>query len=223
MKCKILHDIPGRLRVHLCCGRMTLEQADLLEYYLRATDGVHTVKVYDRTQDAVVIYSAERESIIRSLAAFSFAGAKTAVTMPEHTSRALNRQFEDKLASTVINRCLCKIFLPAPLSAALTVFRSVKYIKEGLSALFNKKLSVAVLDATAVAVSIARGNYSTAGSVMFMLRLGEVLEEWTHKKSVDDLASAMSLQVDRVWLKTGGTEVLTKITDVMPGDSIVVR
>ncbi len=223
MRCTILHDIPGRLRVHLCCGRMSLEQADVVEYYLRAVDGVHSVKVYDRTQDVVVLYSTTRESIIRTLSGFSFAKAEALALVPEHTSRALNRKFEDKLAATVINRCLCKLFLPAPLSAALALLRSVKYIKEGLLALWNRQLSVAVLDATAVAVSIARGNYSTAGSVMFMLRLGEVLEEWTHKKSIDDLASAMSLQVDNVWLKTDSAEVLTKITDIRPGDCIVIR
>ncbi len=223
MKCTILHDIPGRLRVHLCCGRMTLEQADIVEYYLRAVDGVKSVKVYDRTQDAVVVYDTEREIIIRTFAKLSFAKAEALQTLPERTPRALNREFEDKLVATVINRCLCKLFLPAPLSAALAVFRSVKYIKEGLLALRRRKLSVAVLDATAVTVSIVRGDYSTAGSVMFMLRLGEILEEWTRKKSVADLASAMSLHTDSVWLKKDGTEILTPITDVRPGDFIVIR
>ena len=223
MRCTILHDIPGRIRVHLCCGRMTLRQADVLEYYLRAVDGVTSVKVYDRTQDAVVEYAAQRGDVIRALARFSFAKAESLGLVPDHTSRALNREFEDKLATTVMTRCLCKLFLPAPLSAALTVYRSIRYIREGLRALRHGKLSVAVLDATAVTVSIVRGDYSTAGSVMFMLRLGEILEEWTHKKSVADLASVMSLQVDHVWLLADGTEVLTKVSDVQPGDRIVVR
>ncbi len=223
MRCKILHDIPGRMRVHLCCGRMTLRQADVLEYYLRAIDGVRTVKVYDRTQDAVVLYDAERDTVIRALASFSFAGAEALDLVPERTARALNREFEDKLVGAVISRCFCRLFLPAPISTALTIFRSIKYIKEGLLALRHGKLSVAVLDATAVTVSIVRGDYSTAGSVMFMLRLGEILENWTHKKSIADLASVMSLQVDHVWLQVDGTEVLAKVSDVRPGDRIVVR
>ena len=223
MKCTILHDLPGRLRVHLCCGRMTLQQADVLEYYLLAVDGVKSVKVYDRTRDAVVVYEAEREKLIRALARFAFDKAEKMDLVPEHTSRALNREFEDKLAVTVMRRCISNLFLPVPLTSALAAFRSVKYIKEGLLALWNRKLSVAVLDGTAVAVSVLRGDYSTAGSVMFMLRLGEILEEWTHKKSVADLASAMSLRVEKVWLQTGDTEVLTDIGSIRPGDRIVIR
>ena len=223
MKCKILHETTGRLRVHLCCGRMTVSQADVLEYYLRAQDGVQAVKVYDRTQDAVVLYEAERGSIIRALACFSFAKAEAMELVPEHTSRAMNREFEDKLAITVMRRCISKLFLPAPITTALAVFRSVKYIREGLSALWHGKLSVAVLDATAVTVSMVRGDFATAGSVMFMLHLGEILEEWTHKKSVADLAGAMSLRVERVWLKTGEAETLVPIQTVKAGDEIVVR
>lgn len=223
MKCTILHDLPGRLRVHLCCGRMTLKQADVLEYYLLAVDGVKSVKVYDRTQDAVVMYDAERENIIRVLAAFSFAKAEGMELVPEHTSRALNREFEDKLAATVIRRCISKLFLPVPITTALAVLRSIRYIKGGLSALWHRRLSVAVLDATAVTVSMVRGDFSTAASVMFMLRVGEILEEWTHKKSVADLASAMSLRVDQVWLQANGTEVLTDIRAVHLGDRVVIR
>ena len=223
MKCKILHDTAGRLRVHLCCKRMTLRQADVLEYYLLAVDGVRSVKVYDRTRDAVVMYDAERERMIRALARFSFEKAEKLDLAPEHTSRTLNREFEDKLALTVMRRCASNLFLPAPVTSALAVIRSAKYIKEGLLALWHRKLSVAVLDATAVTVSMARGDFATAGSVMFMLRLGEILEEWTHKKSVADLASAMSLRVENVWQQVDGTEVLTKVTDVKPGDRIVIR
>ena len=223
MKCKILHDTAGRLRVHLCCKRMTLRQADVLEYYLLAVDGVRSVKVYDRTRDAVVVYDAERERMIRALARFSFEKAEKLGLAPEHTSRTLNREFEDKLALTVMRRCASNLFLPAPVTSALAVIRSAKYIKEGLLALWHRKLSVAVLDATAVTVSMVRGDFATAGSVMFMLRLGEILEEWTHKKSVADLASAMSLRVENVWQQVDGTEVLTKVTDVKPGDRIVIR
>ena len=223
MKCTILHDLPGRLRVHLCCGWMSLSQADVLEYYLLAVDGVCSVKVYDRTQDAVVLYDAERGNIIRALAQFSFAKAEAMELVPEHTSRALNREFEDKLAVVVMRRCISKLFLPAPITTALALFRSVKYIREGLSALLHGRLSVAVLDATAVTVSMVRGDFSTASSVMFMLRLGEILEDWTHKKSVADLAGAMSLNVDHVWLKTGETETLVPIGDIQAGDCVVVR
>ena len=223
MKCTILHDTAGRLRVHLCCKRMTLRQADVLEYYLLAVDGVRSVKVYDRTRDAVVVYDAERERMIRALARFSFEKAEKLDLAPEHTSRTLNREFEDKLALTVMRRCASNLFLPAPVTTALAVIRSAKYIKEGLLALWHRKLSVAVLDATAVTVSMVRGDFATAGSVMFMLRLGEILEEWTHKKSVADLASAMSLRVENVWQQVDGTEVLTKVTDVKPGDRIVIR
>ena len=223
MKCTILHDTAGRLRVHLCCKRMTLRQADVLEYYLLAVDGVRSVKVYDRTRDAVVVYDAERERMIRALARFSFEKAEKLDLAPEHTSRTLNREFEDKLALTVMRRCASNLFLPAPVTSALAVIRSAKYIKEGLLALWHRKLSVAVLDATAVTVSMVRGDFATAGSVMFMLRLGEILEEWTHKKSVADLASAMSLRVENVWQQVDGTEVLTKVTAVKPGDRIVIR
>ena len=223
MKCTILHDIPGRLRVHLCCDRMTLHQADVLEYYLRDVEGVTGVQVFDRTRDAVVLYDGRRGDVVAALASFSFPRAEAMGLVPEHTSRALNREFEDKLAMTVMRRCISKLFLPAPVTTALTLVRSVKYIKAGLQALWHGKLSVAVLDGAAVTVSLVRGDFSTAGSVMFMLRLGEILEDWTHKKSVADLAGAMSLHVDKVWLQVNATEVLVPIADVQAGNRIVVR
>ena len=223
MKCNILHESPNRLRVHLHCARMSLHEADLLEYYLRSVDGVTEVTVYDRTQDAVVRYTGQRSAVIGALASFSFVKAEAMELVPEHTSRALNREFEDKLAMTVMRRIFSKLFLPAPITTAMALYRSVKYIREGLTALWHGKLSVAVLDATAVTVSMVRGDFSTAGSVMFMLRLGEILEEWTHKKSVADLARAMSLNVDKVWLQSGDTEVLVPIGDVQLGDRMLVR
>ena len=223
MKCVILHETPGRIRVHLHCSAMTLHQADVLEYYLRAAEGVTEVKVYDRTGDAVVQYGGARGSVIAALSSFSFDKAESMDLVPEHTSRALNREFEDKLAMTVMRRCISKLFLPVPVTTALAIYRSVKYIREGLKALWHGKLSVAVLDATAVTVSMLRGDFNTAGSVMFMLRLGEILEEWTHKKSVADLAGAMSLHIDQVWLQVNDTEVLTPITDIQAGDRVVVR
>ena len=223
MKCTILHESPGRLRVHLQCPAMTLHQADVLEYYLRSVAGVSDVKVYDRTRDAVILYTSGRGGVIAALASFSFPKAEALALVPEHTPRALNREFEDKLAVTVMRRCISRLFLPAPVTTALAVIRSVRYIREGLKALWHGRLSVAVLDATAVTVSLLRGDFSTAGSVMFMLRLGEILEEWTHKKSVADLAGAMSLNLDKVWLRVNDTEVLVPVSDVQEGDCVVVR
>ena len=223
MKCKIIHESGGRMRVHLNCVRMSLRQADVLEFYLKNVSGVTAVAVYDRTQDAVIRYGDSRAAVVQALARFSFDRAEAMDLVPEHTSRALNREFEDKLAMTVCCRVISKLFLPVPVTSAIALVRSVKYIKEGLRALLRGKLTVAVLDATAVTTSIIRGDFGTAGSVMFMLRLGEILEEWTHKKSVADLAGAMSLQVENVWLQTGDTEVLVPIGQVKVGDRIVVR
>ncbi len=223
MKCQILHQSAGRLRVHLDRTRMTLHEADILEYYLKSIDGVTDAAVYDRTCDAVIVYRTERAAVVRALAAFSFEKAESLGLVPEHTTRALNREFEDKLVSTVMRRMASKLFLPMPVRAAISLARSVRYIREGLSALLHGRLTVAVLDATAVSVSMLRGDFATAGSVMFMLRLGEILEEWTHKKSVADLAGAMSLNVDHVWLRTGETETLVPISEVQAGDELVVR
>ena len=223
MKCKIIHESGGRMRVHLNCVRMSLRQADVLEFYLKNVSGVTAVAVYDRTQDAVIRYGGSRAAVVQALARFSFDRAEAMDLVPEHTSRALNREFEDKLAMTVCCRVISKLFLPVPVTSAIALVRSVKYIKEGLRALLRGKLTVAVLDATAVTTSVIRGDFGTAGSVMFMLRLGEILEEWTHKKSVADLAGAMSLQVENVWLQTGDTEVLVPIGQVKVGNRIVVR
>lgn len=223
MKCTILHETPGRLRFHLHCRRMTLHQADVLEYYFRNMPDILSVTVYDRTCDAVVVYKTERKNILAAMAAFSFEKAQAAGQVPEHTARALNREFEDKLISSVLRRYAARLFLPQPITAALAVFRGIKYLRKGLAALLRGKLSVSVLDAAAVAVSLLRGDFSTAGSVMFMLRLGEILESWTHKKSVADLAGALSLNVDRAWLSVRDTEVLTPISDIKSGDRVIVR
>ena len=223
MKCNILHETPGRMRVHLALRRMSLREADLLEYDLKGVAGVVSVKVFDRTQDAVITYTCPRADIVRALSSFSFTSERALARLPEHTSRALNREYEDKLVFTVCRRAFSRLFLPVPVQTAIALFRSVKYIRAGLSALLHGKLSVAVLDATAVTVSMVRGDFDTAGSVMFMLRLGEILEEWTHKKSVADLAGAMALNVDKVWLQSGETELLVPIGDVKPGDRMIVR
>lgn len=222
MKCKILHESKGRLRVHLFCGKMSLDNADVLEYYLRAVNGVTDVSVYDRTCDAVIVFT-DRKAVLKALAVFAFEKAQKMCLVPDHTSRKLNREFEDKLVMTVIARFISKTFIPAPIRAFIAVIRSWKYINHGLKALLSGKLSVAVLDATAVTVSLLRGDFKTAASVMFMLNIGEILEDWTHKKSVADLAGAMSLNVENVWVKTGDTETLISINNVREGDLIVVR
>ncbi len=228
MKCKILHEcrLNGmqRMRVHLCCGRMTLSDADVLEYYLRSLQPVKEVKVYDRTCDAVILYEgSERELLLAAFASFQFATAAQLDLVPEHTSRALNREFEDKLVFTVAKRCVSKLLFPVPLRTGIAIWRSVGYIKKGLASLLHGKLTVEVLDATAITVSMLQGNVNTASSVMFMLRIGEILEEWTHKKSVADLAGAMSLNVDKVWVKEGDHEVLTPLHEVQVGDQVVIR
>ncbi len=222
MRCKILHTSAGRIRVHLCVNGMTLRQADVLEYYIRNIDGITDVKVYDRTADTVIFYRGSNKRIIEALAAFSFESAENEGLVPDHTSRVLNREFEDKLVMKVLLRFASKSFLPAPIRAGMAIIRSVRYISAGLKSLLNGKLSVSVLDATAVTVSLVRGDFSTASSVMFMLGLGELLEDWTHKKSVSDLAGAMSLNVDKVWLKNG-EETLVSVSDVKEGDRIIVR
>ncbi len=224
MKCKILHESSGRLRVHLDVRHMTLEQADLLEYYLRdSKEHIKEVVVYDRTGDAVIYYHGDRKEVLLLLSRFSFEAAEQADLVPEHTSRQLNREFEDKLAGVIMKRILFKTFLPEPISSIVTAVRSVHYLKKGMVSLWHKKLSVSVLDATAVGVAVVRGDFGTASSVMFMLKLGEILEEWTHKKSVADLAGAMSLKVEKVWRKTEDTEELVPIQEVKEQDHIVIR
>ena len=221
MKCKILHESAGRLRIHAEQGRMTPRQADILEAYLRRVNGVTEVAVYDRTCDAVIHFHGAREAVVSALAAFSYEAS--AALAPEHSSRELNREYQDKLVFAVGRRMFNKLFLPLPLRTALTVVRSAKYIRAGLSCLLKRQLRVPVLDATAITVSVLRGDFETAGSVMFLLGVGDILDEWTHKKSVADLAGTMSLNIDKVWLETDAGSVLVPIGDVQPGDRITVR
>ena len=222
MKCRILHESRGRLRVHLMMNRMTMDQADILEYYLKDCVGIVSATVYDRTADAVICYDSDRADIIRILSEFSFATCE--VTVPEHTGRALNREFSEKLIFTIIRRYLKRLLIPAPIRHIICLIKSVKYIFKAIRSLREGRLDVAVLDAVAIVVSLIRGDFSTASSVMFMLRIGEILEEWTHKKSVDDLARTMSLNVEKVWVQSeDGQEVLTSLSQVRAGDRIVVR
>ena len=221
MKCTILYETPGRMRVHAVQNRMTLAQADLLEAYLKQVKGVENATVYDRTGDAVICYKTSREAVIKALAAFSYQASKDLA--PEHSSRELNRQYQDKLLFALVRRGIGKLFLPMPLRTAITLVRSAGYLKKGLACLLKGRIQVPVLDAVAITVSMLRGDFQTAGSIMFMLGIGDILDEWTHKKSVADLAGAMSLNIDKVWLQTDAGDVLVPVSQVKPGDRITVR
>ena len=212
------------MRVRFCIKRMTLKQADTAEYALSAVVGVTRVQVFERTCDIVIAYTCPREIIIRKLSAFSFDDEKNTALVPEHTGRKLNKQYEEKLAAAVIRRCVNKLILPVPLRRVMAVIKAVKYIFRGLKCLLKGRIEVSVLDATAIGVSLLRGDFRTAGSVMFLLDVGDILDEWTHRKSIDDLARTMSLGVEQVWSKADdGQEVLIPVNEVRRGDMVVVR
>ncbi len=212
------------MRVRFCISRMTLKQADTAEYALYAVSGVTRVQVFERTCDIVIAYTCPREKIIGELSAFSFDDEKNTALVPEHTGRKLNKQYEEKLAAVVIRRFVNKLVLPMPLRRIMAVIKAAKYIFRGLKCLLKGKLEVSVLDATAIGVSLLRGDFKTAGSVMFLLNVGDILDEWTHRKSIDDLARTMSLGVEQVWTKTSdGQEVLMPVNEVGKGDMVVVR
>ena len=223
MKCKILHESSGRIRLHAEKSRMTMEEADQLEAYLTALPGVRQATVYERTCDMVILYREDRKQILDGVAAFRFDREAMVSSTPENSGRALNRQYQEKLVNMLLFRAARMVFLPASLEKAYTLLRSVRYLWHGVRCLLRRKLEVEVLDALSIGVSIARGDFGTAASVMFLLRLGELLEEWTRKKSLGDLARCMSLNVDRVWLKTKDSEVLVPITQVKAGDAICVH
>ena len=221
MKWNILHESPGRIRVHAMQKRMTMAEADILEYYLKAQEGVIEAKVYDRTGDAVIFYEGKREGMILALSRFSYKGNEGLV--PSQTGRALNREYEDKLVLTVVDRVISTLFYPIPLKRVITGVKAIPYLFKGLQTLFQRKIEVSLLDAVAISASILTGDYDTASSVMFLLSVGEILEEWTHKKSVDDLARTMSLNVDKVWTLVQGEEVLLPLNEVEVGQEIIVR
>ncbi len=221
MRGKILHESRGRMRVRLDQRHMTPAQADILETWLAAREGVQRVTVYDRTCDVVIVYTGPRARVVRAIAQFRYALVPAEEVVP--SGRALRREYEEKLASAVIRRAVSRFILPLPIRRIVTFFKALRYIWEGLRCLMRRKIEVAVLDATAITVSLLRGDTETAGSVMFLLHIGELLEEWTHKKSVDDLARTMSLGVEKVWMRTDGQEILVPLRQVQPGDEIVVR
>ena len=223
MKCTILHEGKGRMRVHVETVRMTLHRADVLEAYLNHQDAIAHATVYERTGDVVITYTGGRSAAIAILAHYRFDVAENDALVTSADSRKLNREYQDKMFNLVAGRALRKLFLPAPIAAAYTAFRSVSFIWKGIKCLLHRKLEVEVLDALSIGVSILRGDFATAGSVMFLLNVGSLLEEWTRKKSLDDLARSMALNVDKVWVRAQGTEVLVPLTKVHTGDEVVVR
>lgn len=223
MKAIIEHESRGRLRVRMKQYRMTLEQADLLEAYLQNQPGVLSATVHERTCCAVIRYIGDRENIIRAIAQFNYTAPSVTALTPTYSGRALNREYQEKLVGKVITKFACTLFLPAPLQIARTIWLSLPFLGRGLKRLIHRELKVELLDALSIGVSMVRRDFSTAGSVMFLLDIGELLEEWTHKKSVDDLARCMSLNVKRVWLKTDDAEVLVPLSNIAVGDHILVR
>lgn len=223
MKCTILHEGKGRMRVHVEKVRMTLHRADVLEAYLNHHDAIVHAAVYERTGDVVITYTGRRSAAIAVLAGYKFDVAEYDALVTSTDSRRLNREYQDKMFDLVAGRCLRKLFLPAPLDAAYTVFRSIHFLWKGVRCVLSRRLEVEVLDALSIGVSLLRGDFGTAGSVMFLLNLGSLLEEWTRKKSLDDLARSMALNVDKVWVRSQGTEVLVPLTKVRSGDEVVVR
>lgn len=224
MKFTIKHESRGRMRVHMEQYRMTYEQADTLLYVIHNHRNVTFVKVYDRTADAVIEYVGEREQIIELLRHFHYESANVPQTVIKTSGRELNNSYQEKLIGSVVWHYSKKLLLPWPIRTALTIGRSVKYIGMGLKCLLQRKIEVPVLDATAITVSLITKDFSTASSIMFLLGIGELLEEWTHKKSVDDLARSMSLNVSKVWLKTPeNQEILVESSKIEKGDRVVVH
>ena len=223
MKFKIEHQIRGRMRIHLCQKRMTCRQADQLEYFLRGLEGVITAKVAERNQDAVICYDGDKTEILKAVQRFSYSHAEAPESYLQNSGREMNSEYWEKMVNHVVIHYGKKLFLPMPIRTVLTTLRSAKYIWKGVRTLARRKIEVSVLDATAIGVSIFRGDFATASSVMFLLGFGEILEDWTHKKSVDDLARSMSLNVSKVWLVTEEGEVLVNSDRIRPGDEVRIR
>ena len=223
MKFIVKHEINGRLRIHVVQKRMTYTEADTLSWFLSNQKNVTDVKVYERTADAVICYVGDKEEVLNLLKQFSYENT----ILPEHVAagsgRELNAVYQEKLVMKTVLHYGSKLFLPMPVRAVITSVKSVKYIWHGIRCLMHGKIEVPVLDATAISVSVFRRDYATAGSVMFLLGIGEIIEEWTHKKSVGDLARSMSLNVNKVWLKRNEQEILVKSSDIEPGDHVVIR
>ena len=223
MKATIVHESRGRLRLRLHHRVLTLRQADLLETWLKGQSWVREAAVHERTGCVILTYQGERAQVLSAIGGFTWAEAERVVTLPEHSTRALNRSFQEKLAGKVLGKAACTLFLPAPLRAAQVIRHMIPFLRKGLHCLRQRRIKVELLDALSIGISACRRDFGTAGAVMFLLELGELLEDWTRKKSVADLAESLSLHVDRVWLQTPAGEVLTPIAQVRPGDRLVIR
>ena len=223
MKYIIKHEISGRLRIHVVQGKMTCAEADTLFWYLDRQKNITDVKVYERTADAVICYTGERTALIRLLKSFRYEDADVPETVVRNSGRALNSSYKEKLIAKVLLHYGGKLLMPAPLRAGLVTIRSLRYLAAGLRCIRKRKIEVPLLDAAAMGVSVLRRDFNTAGSVMFLLGVGELLEEWTHKKSVGDLARSMSLNIKKVWLKRDGQEILVKADQIRKGDVVTVH
>ncbi len=224
MKFSIKHEINGRVRIHVFQrGVMSMRQADLLQYYLETLPGVLNAKVYERTADAVIVYKGDRVEILEGVRTFSYDNEELEEIVPVNSGRELNREYQEKLFKHVAVRMVTKTCFPFWLRAVYTTAKAIRYVFKGIRCLLKGKLEVEVLDATAITVSIIRSDFNTAGSVMFLLGIGELLEEWTHKKSVGDLARSMSLNIEKVWQNVDGTEVLVPVSNIKEGDLVTVH
>ena len=223
MKFVIKHEIRGRLRVHFVYKNMTFRQADILQYYLMGRENIISSQIFNRTNDAVICYSGDRQAVLDMLKRFSYEKVDVPEQYLENSGRQLNEYYKEKLINKIFMHYACRVVLPMPVKIALTSYSAFKYVLIGIKTLAKGKLEVPVLDATAISVSMIRGDINTAGSIMFLLGVGELLEEWTHKKSVGDLARSMSLNINKVWLKKDGTEVMVPAKDIKKGDIVVAR
>ena len=223
MRATIEHESRGRMRLRLRQKKMTLRQADLLEAWLKGQPWAREAVVHERTCCVILTYGGDRETVLSAIGSFTWAGAEEMVTLPSHSTRALNREFQEKLVGKVLMKGVSTLFLPAPLRIARVVWHMIPFLSKGLRCLGRRRIKVELLDALSIGISAFRRDFGTAGTVMFLLEIGELLEDWTRKKSVADLAESLSLNVDRVWLKTPAGDVLTPIGQIRPGDQVVVR
>ena len=223
MRATIEHESRGRMRLRLRQKKMTLRQADLLEAWLKGQPWARDAVVHERTCCVILTYGGDRETVLSAIGSFTWAGAEETVTLPSHSTRALNREFQEKLVGKVLMKGVSTLFLPAPLRIARVVWHMIPFLSKGLRCLGRRRIKVELLDALSIGISAFRRDFGTAGTVMFLLEIGELLEDWTRKKSVADLAESLSLHVDRVWLKTSAGDVLTPIGQIRPGDQVVVR
>ena len=223
MNATILHESRGRIRFRLRQKQMTLAQADLLEAWIQGKSWCRQVTVHERTCCVILYYDGTRQAVLNEIRHFSWQEAERTTALPAHSSRALNREFEEKLVAKVVCKAACTLFLPPPLRIARILWHMVPFVRRGLGCLLRRRIKVELLDALSISISACRRDFGTAGMVMFLLEVGELLEEWTRKKSVADLARCMSLNVDRVWLRTAQGEVLVPVSQIQPGDAVVVR